>query len=99
MLIHKLSRRDFVKTIAAGSALGKTVRLRASGPSPLKRVGSAAQRLKEKPYEKRVCRVECYPSCLNPEESYVGLSVEEYAELVHQEGLEVQIVAGDWDYG
>ncbi|PYV37787.1 MAG: hypothetical protein DMG06_27165, partial [Acidobacteria bacterium] len=46
-----------------------------------------------------MCRVECYPSCLNPEESYVGLSVEEYAELIHQAGLEVQIVAGDWDYG
>jgi hypothetical protein len=99
MLSNKVSRRDVIKTIAAGAALSKAVELRATSPSPLKRVGSTAQRLKEKPYEKRVCRVECYPSCLNPEESYVGLSVEEYAELIHQAGLEVQIVAGDWDYG
>src|SRR6476660_8640652 len=99
MLNGKVSRRDFVKTIATGAVLGKGVELRAPSPSPVKRVGSTAQRLREKPYEKRVCRVECYPSCLMPEESYVGLSVEEYVDLVHQAGLEVQIVAGDWDYG
>ena len=99
MLINELSRRDFVKTIAAAAVLGKAVELRATSSSQFKRVGSTAQRLKEKPYEQRVCRVECYPNCLDPEESYVGLSVEEYAELVHQAGLEVQIVAGDWDYG
>jgi hypothetical protein len=66
---------------------GQAVELRAASPSAVKRVGSTAQRLKEKPYEKRVCRVECYPSCLNPEEAYVGLSVEEYVDLVHPGGV------------
>jgi hypothetical protein len=44
MLINKLSRRDFVKTIAAGPALSKTVELRATSSSPLKRVGSDRSR-------------------------------------------------------
>ena len=39
--------------------------------SRVNRVGSTAQRLAEKPYEKRVCRIECYPSCVQPGESVV----------------------------
>jgi hypothetical protein len=99
VLNGKLSRRNFVRTIAAGATFSNTLKLRATGPSAVNRVGSTAQRLKEKSYEKRVCRVENYPSCLLPEETYVSLSVEEYVDLIHEAGLEVQIVAGDWDYG
>jgi hypothetical protein len=99
MLTNELSRRDFVKTVAAGVALGKAAELRTTSSTQFKRVGSTAQRLKEKPYEKRVCRAENYPSCLMPEESYVGLSVEEYVDLIHEAGLEVQIVSGEIDRG
>lgn len=56
MLNEEPSRRDFVKTVAAGTALGNTAELRATSSSAFQRVGSTAQRLKEKPYEKRVCR-------------------------------------------
>lgn len=99
MLNDELSRRNFVKTLAAGAAFGQTLELQATSPNTVKRVGSTAQRLKEKPYEKRVCRVENYPSCLMPQESYVGLSVEEYVDLIHEAGLEVQIVSGEIDRG
>lgn len=63
------------------------------------RVGSTAQRLAEKPYEKRVCRIECYPSCVKPEESYVGLSVEEWVDFIDEIGVEVQVVDGEIDRG
>src|SRR2546426_12336863 len=75
---HDITRRSFVKAIAAGPLLGGFVGSEAASASDVKRVGSIAQRLKAKPYEKRVCRVENYPSCLMPEDSYTGLSVEEY---------------------
>ena len=58
----------------------------------MKRVGTTAQRLKEKPYEKRVCRVEGCSSCLMPECGYDGPSVEEYVEFLDEVGVEVQVV-------
>jgi hypothetical protein len=94
-----ITRRSFVKAIAAGPLLGGFLGSEATSASEVKRVGSIAQRLKTKPYEKRVCRVENYPSCLMPEDSYTGLSVEEYVGLIHEAGLEVQIVAGEIDRG
>ncbi len=60
--------------------------------STLKRAGSISRRLQKLPYEKRVCRVEQYPSCLSPDPTYTGLSVEEYADFIHDVGVEVQIV-------
>ena len=63
------------------------------------RVGSTAQRLAEKPYEKRLCRIECYPSCVKPGESYVGLSVEEWVDFIDEVGVEVQVVDGEINRG
>ncbi len=63
------------------------------------RVGSTAQRLAEKPYEKRVCRIECYPSCVRPEESYIGPSVEEWVDFINEVGVEVQVVDGEINRG
>ena len=63
------------------------------------RVGSTAQRLAEKPYEKRVCRIECYPSCVQPRESYVGPSVEEWVDFIDEVGVEVQVVDGEINRG
>ena len=63
------------------------------------RVGSTAQRLSEKPYEKRVCRIECYPSCVRPDESYVGPSVEEWVDFIDEVGVEVQVVDGEINRG
>ncbi len=63
------------------------------------RIGSTAQRLREKPYEKRVCRFESYPSCLLPEFPQTGCSVEQYVQYNRDVGLEVQVVAGDMDRG
>ncbi|MBM3801135.1 MAG: hypothetical protein FJW26_02360 [Acidimicrobiia bacterium] len=94
-----VSRRSFVKGLAASPLLGNLLSSQSLAGAEVKRVGSTAERLKAKPYEKRVCRVENYPSCLMPEESYIGLSVEEYVELIHEAGLEVQIVAGEIDRG
>ena len=65
----------------------------------VKRVGSIAQRLKEKPYEKRVCRSENYPDCLMPPFPDTGVTVEEYADFIAEIGLEVQIVAAEMDRG
>ena len=63
------------------------------------RVGSTAQRLAEKPYERRVCRSENYPACLMPEHPHTGLSVEEYVDVIDEMGLEVQVVAAAVDRG
>ena len=69
------------------------------GQPKVNRVGSTAQRLAEKPYEKRVCRIECYPSCVQPGESYVGLSVEEWVDFIDEIGVEVQVVDGEINRG
>ena len=62
----------------------------------MKRVGSTAQRLAGKPYEKRVCRTENYPYCLvRPEPDTIGkgMTIEEYVDFIDDVGLEVQVVA------
>ena len=65
----------------------------------LNRVGSTAQRLAKKPYEKRVCRVEIYPGCVSWRDSYEGLSVEEWVDFIDDIGLEVQTVDGEINRG
>jgi hypothetical protein len=60
--------------------------------SGVRRVGSIAQRLRELPYEKRVGRVEQYPSCLSHEPNYTGPSVKEYVDFLVDVGIDVQIV-------
>ena len=62
------------------------------GSNSVRRVGTITQRLQELPYEKRVCRVEQYPSCLSYEPTYTGPSVEEYVDFIVDVGIEVQIV-------
>lgn len=63
------------------------------------RVGSTARRLAEKPYERRICRSENYPNCLDLADEYVGPSCEEYMDLMAELGLEVQVVALEHDRG
>lgn len=75
MLNEKSTRRDFVKTAATGVLRGNVGGLSGVVQRTTKRVGSTAQRLREKPYEKRVCRVACYPSCLAPNYPYIVVSV------------------------
>ncbi len=60
--------------------------------SGVRRVGTIVQRLRELPYEKRVGRVEQYPSCLSHEPTYTGPSVEEYVDFLVDVGIDVQIV-------
>ena len=65
---------------------------------PLKRVGSTAQRLEEKPYEKRVCRIEAhYPP--PPEGPLHCPSPEEYVEAISDAGFEVAVVSGAFNRG
>ena len=65
----------------------------------LKRVGSTAQRLAEKPYEKRVCRIEAhYPPAAEPGKP-VSISPEEYADIIADAGHEVIIVSGEHNRG
>ena len=85
-----ISRRDFGLAVSSAvlvnqPALGVNWRV--------KRVGSTAQRLREKPYERRLVRLENYLSCVQPQYPPVGMSVEQYADLLHQAGVEMQVVA------
>ncbi len=58
----------------------------------LNRVGSTAERLKELPYEKRVCRVEQYPSFVRgPEDRTPDHIIQEYVDLIHEAGVEAHI--------
>ena len=59
----------------------------------VKRVGSIAARLKELPYEKRVCRVEQYPpfSGRSPEDRTPDHIIREYVDLIHEAGVEAHI--------
>ena len=71
-----------------------------SAPSEdaLTRIGSTAQRLAEKPYAKRVCRIEAhYPP--PPGEPFYGPSPEEYVDAISEAGFEVAIVTGQFDRG
>ncbi len=65
----------------------------------VKRVGSTAQRLAQKPYEERMCRIECYPGCVSWHPSYEGPSVEEWVDFIDRVGMEVQIVDGEINRG
>ncbi|MSP14935.1 MAG: hypothetical protein EXR62_18500 [Chloroflexi bacterium] len=67
------------------------------------RTGSTAQRLKEMPYEKRVCRLERYPPCLPTihaeaqgtyDEAALGVSIEEEVAAMADAGVEVWIIDG-----
>ena len=66
-----------------------------------KRVGTTAQRLAEKPYEKRLCRVEAhYPPPPDPGgETPVIMSPEEYADVISDCGYEVIVISGEHNRG
>lgn len=55
----------------------------------MNRVGSTAERLKSKPYQHRVCMVENYPPCIQPERGDHSQSVEEYVDYIARLGQEV----------
>jgi hypothetical protein len=65
----------------------------------VKRVGSSAERLAQKPYRQRMCRTECYPGCAGPDPTYGGPSLEEWVDFIDDLGMEVQIVNGELDRG
>ena len=66
----------------------------------LKRVGSIAARLRELPYEKRVCRVEQYPSfCRDPDDRTPDHVIQEYVDLIHEAGVEAHIVQSTHNRG
>ena len=73
----------------------------------MKRIGSTAQRLRELPYEKRVCRAEYYPhnfsflpylppATVAPD---AEKAMKEYVDIMHDVGLEVQVVVPQMDRG
>ena len=61
------------------------------GTSKVKRAGSTAQRLRELPYEKRVCRLED-TGCLKSKRSSLHSSIEEGVQLLSEVGLDVLVV-------
>lgn len=65
----------------------------------INRIGSTAQRLRDKPYEKRVCRWENYPRCQAPGYDGDDDSIETYVNFIHELGLEVQVVQGTSGHG
>ena len=57
-------------------------------PNPgvvLERVGSTEERLRQLPYEKRVCKTEAYPAVSRPDKEYTGLSVAEFAGTMKEQ--------------
>ena len=51
----------------------------------VRRVGSTAQRLKQLPYDKRVCRIEAhYPASVMPGEPFRDMSVDKYVEFIDE---------------
>ena len=92
-----ISRRDF--GLAVSSAVLANRPALGAPEWRVKRVGSTAQRLREKPYEKRLVRVENYLSCVQPQYPPIGMSVEKYADLLHEAGVEMQVVAASWNRG
>ena len=71
-------------------------------PNPgvvLERVGSTAERLRQLPYEKRVCKTEAYPAVSRQKKEYTGLSVAEFAEWAADVGLEATVLNGEIDRG
>ena len=83
----QISRRNLVKALAS-APLAPVLGGQAPAPSTRSgwRVGSTAERLRAKPYRKRLCRVENYPSCLTPTDTPIGVTVEEYADLIDDAG-------------
>ena len=69
--------------------------------APLKRVGSTAQRLSEKPYEKRLCRIEShYPPPPDPGgKQTVSIMPEEYVDVIDDCGYEVIVISGEHNRG
>ena len=68
--------------------------------APLKRIGSTAQRLAQKPYEKRLCRIEShYPPPPQGGRTPVTITPEEYAEVISDCGYEVIVISGEHDRG
>ena len=65
----------------------------------VQRVGSTAERLRQMPYELRVCKTEAYPACSRPTKEFQGLSVEEFAEWAADVGLEATVLNGEIDRG
>ena len=63
----------------------------------MKRIGSTAERLSRKPYERRVCRIETYPPCLDVKGPRHGMGVEDYVDLMADAGVEVHVVSGQQD--
>ena len=58
----------------------------------VKRVGSIAARLRELPYEKRVCRVEQYPPFSGtPDDRTPDHVIRAYVDLIHEAGVEAHI--------
>ena len=98
--VGQITRRNLVKALA-GAPLAPALGAQAPAPSDRAgwRVGSTAERLRTKPYRKRLCRVENYPSCLTPTDTPIGISVEEYVDLIDDAGVEVQIVAAELNRG
>ncbi len=66
-----------------------------------RKIPSRIERLREKPYERRVCRSEHYPHCLpgGENEGFPVPSMEEHLDLMQEVGLEVQIISGEHDRG
>ena len=69
--------------------------------APLKRVGSTVQRLADKPYEKRLCRIEShYPPPPDPGgKQTVSVTPEEYVEVIDDCGYEVIVISGEHNRG
>ena len=68
---------------------------------PLKRVGSTAQRLADKPYDKRLCRIESHypPPPQAGGKQTVTVTPEEYVEVIDDCGYEVIVISGEHDRG
>ena len=94
-----MTRRDFVRSLSAAGVAVPGVVIGQNTQWQVRRIGSTAERLAAKPYPRRFFRSENYPSCLVPDYPHTGVTVEEYVQLIHEGGIEVQIVAADWNYG
>ena len=70
-----------------------------NGGIMINRIGSTAQRLKELPYEKRVCRTEYHTNCIDPQTGESGVrraSIEEEVNAWADAGVEVWVISGLW---
>ena len=69
--------------------------------TPLKRVGSTSKRLADKPYEKRLCRIESHypPPPDQGGKQTVTITPEEYLEVIDDCGYEVIVISGEHNRG